>query len=172
MSAPTPTTTRRTVALVLALVVGLALGWYLFADRVPAEVASRELVSVERDTVRDTVRVALPPDTIRIHTARTRIVYDTTAPAVPVRAFIATLDTVTAQGDTVRATVAYTPPQAPTLAVLILRKPDTVAVETLHTREVFTVETVKSAPARPWFVDALVVVGAGAVGYTVGRLAP
>lgn len=167
-------TNTHAVLILLACALGIVAGWYLKPDTVATEyrTKTREVVSVQRDTIRDTVRVPILREAVRIVEAPTRVVYDTNARPVPVRPFVATLDTTTAKGDTVRASVAYTPPAPPTLSVLILHRPDTATVETLSTREVLQFETVKTEPARPWYVEALVVVGAGAVGYVAGRVAP
>lgn len=167
-------TNTHAVFLMLACAVGIVAGWYLKPDTVATEYVTktRELVAIERDTVRDTVRVELPPDTVELVDVRTVVKYDTTARPQPCMPFVATVDTTTADGDTVRASVRYTPPEAPTLSVLILQQPDTATVETLNTREVLTFETVKTEPPRPWYVEALVVIGAGTLGYAVGRVAP
>lgn len=139
--------------------LGIVIGYLLFRrdclDTTPREVRSIEVV---HDTIVKVVQ--RPPVYVR---GAAKVVYDTIVQSAPVPCpgFVATLDTVLRR-DTI--SVAYEHPRA-AFTLALRSAPDSVRVEYQS-----VVITTERRTERPWWVDALTHLGAGAIGYAVGSV--
>jgi len=151
---------KETALYVASVVIAFLLGWFLhtqhatpvlpYATRIDTvtKVIDHEPIRITDARavvryVRDTVRWG---DTVRVRDT----VYST-------RSFVATIDTVIVR-DTI--TAAYRFPQQ-TFSLALRRAPDSVRVE---------MKTIVTYEQRAWWVDALGALGAGALGYGIGRM--
>jgi len=145
---------------VFSALIGGIVGWYL--KPCPCESTSVPVAaSVRVDTItkvvtHDPVFVEGPAHVIYVRDTITR--RDT---IIETRPFVASLDTVV-QRDTIG--VLYRFPQH-TFSVAIRQSPDSIRYET---RTI----TMTNYEQRPWWIDALTHVGAVALGYGAGRVAP
>ena len=145
----------------VATVVGaFLLGWFLHAGNA-TQILPTQSVRI------DTVTKVVEHEPIRITDARAvvRYVRDTVRRGDTVRvrdtvystrSFVATVDTIIVR-DTI--TAAYRFPQQ-TFSFALRRAPDSIRVE---------MKTITNYEQRAWWIDALGAIGAGGIGYAIGR---
>ena len=144
--------------IITSALLGLLIGYFLFRrECAPVDPRIVRDVEIVHDTIVKVVQ--RPPVYVR---GAARVVYDTVTlnERTPCPGFVATLDTVVRR-DTL--SISYEHPRA-AFAFSLRSAPDSVRVE--YQTVVISAER---RVERAWWIDALTHLGAGAVGYAVGR---